>query len=153
MLEGQKAGVLLQLSAHQESMAPFPVQGPVATHSLTTSTTGSSAPSHRHMLAGQLGGTLLQLAVHQLAMLASPSQAPAPEHAEPAGGAWVGESVTGAGAVDDEVEVGVDAVGNVGFVTGLPAIEISEHALNVSCGPQPSPPVPSPHQPQLLPVV
>ena len=91
-------------------------------------------------------------------MLASPSQAPAPEHADPDGGAWVvEETVTGVGVVDDEVEVedsgGVFAVGNVGFETGFPSIEISEHALNVSCGPHPSFPYPSPHHPQLFPVV
>ena len=58
--------------------------------------------------------------------------------------------------VDDEVKIdasGVVTVGNIGFVTGFPSIEMSEHALNVSCGPHPSFSEPSPHHPQLLPVV
>ena len=90
-------------------------------------------------------------------MQPSPSQAPALEHADPDGGAWVVEESVK--VVNDEVELedsGVAvAVGNVGFVTGLPSIEISEHALNVSCGPHPSfpDPDPSPHHPQLFPVV
>jgi len=97
-------------------------------------------------------------------MAAFPAKAPVATHVEPVPvpGFPVGlvpaevvvvAEVTEVGAEVAEVTGGMVTGGRGGFTTVLPEICISAQALNVSCGPHPTAPVPSGQTPQLLPAV
>lgn len=116
-----------------------------------------------HLSEGQYGVLWKQFIKHQLAISESPAHWPTATQVSPDMGLGDGEGEgegdgdgegTGDGTGEGTGEGGGMVIGgNVGKTMGLPPMEISAQALNVSCGPQPTAPVPSEHTPQLLPAV
>jgi len=114
-----------------------------------------------HLSEGQYGVLWKQFIKHQLAMLESPAHSPTATQVSPdmGLGAGLGEGEgegdgIGEGTGDGTGEGGGIVIGgSVGKTIGSPPIETSAQALNVSCGPHPTAPVPSEHTPQLLPAV
>ena len=133
---------------------------PIAVHSLAV--TRGAVAIQEHLSEGQYGVLWKQFIKHQLAISESPAHWPTATQVSPdtglgdglgegdgeGDGDGIGDG-TGDGAGEGG---GIVMGGKVGKTMGLPPMEISAQALNVSCGPHPTAPVPSEQTPQLLPV-